>query len=163
MVHYFLFYSPLSFTWGLYERLCCGTWRHASWGLCTLGAHSVSYSAASHSHVTFALMVTITVCNMLFILMREVKCASQSHVSVHHLKPTLPEVEKGLIALICITTLPHFSSVFNLLCPWPRCEKDFFFNSSIYVLHMKQLMCTTWPVSPGHYCLIIPLCIPTVC
>lgn len=67
---------------------------------------------------TFDLTVIIPVCITLFIQMRKVKHASNvGHESVDHLKPTLPEVDEGLIAIICIAVAPHFSSVFNLLRP----------------------------------------------
>lgn len=88
----------------------------ASWGLWT---HLVGICTASTRHFTILPYSG----HQWLILMREVEHPSQiGHVSVHHLKPTLPEVEEDLIALICVTTVPHFSSVFNLLCPWTWCD-----------------------------------------
>lgn len=55
------------------------------------------------------------VCYVSFILMRKRKVSLQlGRELVHHLKPTLPEVDRGLIALICITTVP-LSLTFSVL------------------------------------------------
>lgn len=71
-------------------------------------------SAASASHFTFALTVTIPVRITLSILMRKVKQPSQTgHVSVDHLRPTLLEVEGGLMAIIP-TVLSLTSSVLDV-------------------------------------------------
>lgn len=89
---------------------------------------------------TFALRVIIDVCNTSSILMIKVRHPSHiGHVSVHHLKHTLLEVKEGLIALICITTVPHFSSVFNLLCPWNRCDGGWPLSGTSFILTMNQL------------------------
>lgn len=79
--------------------------------------------SASAQPLPGILQFYLIVAHQWLILMREVEHPSQiGHVSIHHLKPTLPEVEEDLIALICVTTVPHFSSVFNLLCPWTWCD-----------------------------------------
>lgn len=88
---------------------------------------------------TFALRVIIDVCNTPSILMIKVRHPSHiGHVSVHHLKHTLLEAKEGLIALICITTVPHFSSVFNLLCPWNRFDSGWPLSGTLISLHTQQ-------------------------
>lgn len=118
--------------WGLCERLrWCYRW-HDSWGLCTWGAQSALQPLPSvlHLHLRWpSLRMTP------FILMRKVKRPSQAgRAPVDHLKPTLLEVTVGMIAII--PTVARSSSVFNLLCPWCRCDSGWLLAAII--------LCSKW-------------------